>query len=275
MQIIVRGREFLELSTAGDRFFSRKRTTIGRGTPCGCPPLGILASRFRCNCPGSTNFPARNAETRYTIRLNLNAPNTHKCPPTMPGPPTMSTCTRYNRQSQPAARNARDAAATIASCADLPSAAPPTGSVTVPAMPPMPAPLTHGPVSCHEKSAASPIGRPVTRLRCTSRPSFARSRAKTVAKMSQNCPRQNPVTSCQPNILSRGETKFLPQQDQTGQYCAFDTLSIPCPYPISAATQLVLDTLGHFWVHLLSRRAVSWPECATPQTRSWHPPPTV
>ncbi len=191
--------------------------------------------------------PARNAETRYTIRLNLNAPNTHRCPPTMPGPPTMSTCTRYNRQSQPAARNAPDAAATIESCADLPSAAPPTGSGMIPTMPPMPAPLTHGPVSCHEKSAASPIARPVTRLRYTSRPSFAQSRAKTVPKMSQNCPRPNPVTSCQPNILSRGETKFLPKLHQTVRYRAFDTLSIPCPYPISAATQLVLDTFGHIW----------------------------
>ena len=143
VQIIVRGREFLELSTAGDRLFSRKRMTIG--TPCGlfpeyewqlvgAPLVGAL--RWLSLNPDLDAialevlppFPARDAETRYTIRLNLNAPNTHRCPPTMPGPPTMSTCTRYNRQSQPAARNAPDAAATIESCADLPSAAPPTGS---------------------------------------------------------------------------------------------------------------------------------------------------
>ena len=42
------------------RFFSPKRSTIGRGAPCGRPSWAVLASGFRCDCPGRiSNFKKR------------------------------------------------------------------------------------------------------------------------------------------------------------------------------------------------------------------------
>ena len=39
------------LSVAEARFFSRKRLIVGRGAPCGCPLWHIVATIFRCDFP--------------------------------------------------------------------------------------------------------------------------------------------------------------------------------------------------------------------------------
>ena len=48
MQIVVRYRKFSTSLATGGRFLGRKMKTIGRGTPCGCPPplVGALRGLF-------------------------------------------------------------------------------------------------------------------------------------------------------------------------------------------------------------------------------------
>ena len=78
----------------------------------------------------------------------------HNCPPTMPRPPTMSTCSEPSVPILPQANFAPGSVGNNSKCTDLPSVEPPTHSVMTPAMQPMPAPPAPGSVSCHEKHAA-------------------------------------------------------------------------------------------------------------------------
>ena len=180
--------------------------TIRRGAPCGRPSRAILASAFRHDCPEAVPpFPARDSETCYTPRSNLDTPrfdpnplHAHKCPHTMPGPPTMSTCSKSNVQNPPKTQNAPGAAATSQKCADLP----PTGPKMIPAIPPMPAPPTPGSISRNNKNAASPD----SLHSAASAPSFSRSPAATVPKVSTSESRhelssQYPVTRSSKNFF--------------------------------------------------------------------------
>ena len=105
--------------------------------------------------------PARDSETCYnagssqdTPRLDPNALHTHICPPTMPKPPTMSTCSEPNVRILPQANFAPGSVGNNSKCTELPSVAQPTHSVMTPATQPMSAPPAPGSLSCHEKHAA-------------------------------------------------------------------------------------------------------------------------
>ena len=93
-------------------------------------------------------------EQEHNQALDPNALHAHTCPPTMPGPPFMSTCSEPNVRILPQANFAPGIAGNNPKCADLPSAAPPAHTVVTHAMRPMPAPPASGSVSCHEKHAA-------------------------------------------------------------------------------------------------------------------------
>lgn len=152
--------------------------------------------------------PARVSETCYTARLNLNttrldlnAPHSHTCPPTMPRPPAMPTCPELHFRSLPPAHVVPGPAGTSQQCADLPSAAPPTRSGMAPAMPPMPAPPAPGSVSCHEKHATDTV----LRTFCTKTPSFAHFRSKSDRELTATAscyesPCQYPVTKSEEKI---------------------------------------------------------------------------
>ena len=64
VQIIVRSRKFLRSLATGGRFLGRKKKTIGRGAPCGRPSWAIVASEFRCNCPGELLVPLTRSDLR-------------------------------------------------------------------------------------------------------------------------------------------------------------------------------------------------------------------
>ena len=64
VQIIVRSRKFLRSLATGGRFLVLKGMTIGRGAPCGRPSSAILASEFRCNCPGELLVPLTRSDLR-------------------------------------------------------------------------------------------------------------------------------------------------------------------------------------------------------------------
>ena len=99
----------------------------------------------------------------------------HNCPPTMPRPPTMSTCSELNVRTLPPANIAPGAAGTNRQCTTQPSAAPPIRNRTRRAMPPMPALPTRPSISCHEKHATD------TTLRtfCTKTTLFVYYQSKT------------------------------------------------------------------------------------------------
>ena len=241
--------------------------TIRRGAPCGRPSRAILASAFRHDCPEAVPpFPARDSETCYTPRSNLDTPrfdpnplHAHKFPPTMPGPPTMSTCSKSNLQNPPKTQNAPGAAATSQKCADLP----PTGPKMIPAIPPMPAPPTPGSISRNNKNAASPD----SLHSAASAPSFSRSPAATVPKVSTSESRhelssQYPVTRSSKNF-----SKLC----LTVASCAFDTLSIPDFRHFPASFAHTWTLFGQLW----ARQAAFLLTCVASPTRSWTPPPAT
>jgi len=189
------------------------------------------------------------------------------CPPTFPRPPTMSTYSELNVQFLPPANIAPGAAGATRKCTIQLSAAPLTRSRGERAMPPMPAPPTHGSVSCHEKHVTDTV----LRTFCTKTPSFAHSRSKTDRELTATAscyesPCQYPVTRRENNNSKLGPS---------GQNKHFDTLSIPCQYPISEIFAATFVTSGRFWPNSrrLSKRTVwisprknrhdpTWPDLA-------------
>ena len=157
----------------------------------------------------------------------------HNSPPTMPGPPTMSTCSERHVRILPQRTSRR--------------ALPPPASV-----------------SCHEKHATDTI----LRTFCTKTTPFAHFQSKndrepTATASCYESPRQYPVTR---------REKVFSKLGQSGQNSAFDTLSIPCRYPVS---EKIADTLRHIWTLL----GQSWTEsapllriCATLPSRRLTPP---
>ena len=146
----------------------------------------------------------------------------HTCPPTIPGPPTMSTCSEPNVRNQPPANMASGTAAANPKCGHLPTAAPPTRCETKPAMQPMPAPPSPGSVSCHKEPAADTV----LRTSCTNTPSFAHFQSKTDRELTATAscyesPCQYPVTSTK---------EYFSKRDRSGRNRAFrypiDTLPI-------------------------------------------------
>ena len=183
----------------------------------------------------------------------------HTCPPTIPGPPTMSTCSEPNVRNQPPANMASGTAAANPKCGHLPTAAPPPRCETKPAMQPMPAPPSPGSVSCHKEHAADTV----LRTSCLRTPSFAHSQSKTDRELTATAscyesPCQYPVTST--------KEIFQNETDQA-EIEHFDTLSIPCRYSISA---ILAAGLRHVWT-LLGRNwtepAPFLPTCAALPTR--------
>ncbi len=190
----------------------------------------------------------------------------HTCPPTMPRPPTISTSAELNVRNLPPATIAPGTAATNPKCPHLPSAAPPMYCGTNSPMQPLPSLPAPGSVSCHEEHAA------VTVLRtfCTKTTSFAHFQSKTDRELTATAscyesPCRYPVT--------RREKKFS-KLGPSGQNKHFDTLSIPCRYPISVKLAVrsrhIWSRLGHFW----TEPAPSLHTCAPLPTRRRTPPLT-
>ena len=184
----------------------------------------------------------------------------------MPRPPTISTSAELNVRNLPPATIAPGTAATNPKCPHLPSAAPPIYCGTNSPMQPLPSLPAPGSVSCHEEHAA------VTVLRtfCTKTTSFAHFQSKTDRELTATAscyesPCRYPVT--------RREKKFS-KLGPSGQNKHFDTLSIPCRYPISVkfAVRLrhIWSRLGHFW----TEPAPSLHTCAPLRTRRRTPPLT-
>ena len=148
----------------------------------------------------------------------------------------MSTRSELNVRILPPAHIAPGAAATTRQCTTQPSAAPLTLSGikrAMPSMPPLP-PLTS--VSCHEKHATDTI----LRTCCNKTTSFAHFLSKndrelTATASCYESPCQYPVTR---------REKVFSKLGQSGQNSAFDTLSIPCRYPIS---ERFAAGLRHIW----------------------------
>ena len=240
--------------------------------PCSSWPLTTGHYPLHCRNPVPPS-PARVSETCYTARsspntfgLHPNALHAHNCPPTMPRPQTMSTCSDLNVRNLPPAHIAPGAAATTRKCTTHPSAAPPTRSRTRRAIPPMPALPPPVSASCHEKDATVAV----LRTFCTKTTSFAHflfknDREPTAAVSCYESPCPYPVTR---------RPKNFSKLDQTGQNKQFDTLSIPCRYPISqkfAATLRHNTTLlGQLWTD----SAAYLTACAASPTRRLTPPPT-
>ena len=187
----------------------------------------------------------------------------HNCPPTMPRPPTMSTSPELNVRILPPAHIAPGAAGTNRQCTTLQSAAPPTRSGTRRAMPPMPALPPPASVSCHEKHATDTI----LRTFCTKTTPFAHFQSKndrepTATASCYESPRQYPVTR---------REKVFSKLGQSGQNSAFDTLSIPCRYPVS---EKIAAGLRHIRTLLGQYRTESAPflhTCAALPTRRLMP----
>ena len=183
----------------------------------------------------------------------------HNCPPTLPWAPTMSTCSECHVRILPSAHIAPGAAAATRQCTTLQSAAPPTRSGTRRAMPPMPALPPPASVSCHEKHATDTI----LRTLCTKTTSFAHFQSKsdrepTATVSCYESPCQYPVTKKEKNLSKLG---------QSGQNEHFDTLSIPCRYPVSEKSAA---GLRHNWTLSAQFWTASAPllrTCATLPTR--------
>ena len=167
----------------------------------------------------------------------------HNCPPTLPRPPAMSTCPELNVRTLPPANIAPGAAATNRQCTTRPSAAPPIRSRTRRGLPPMPALQPPASVSCHEEHATDTI----LRTFCTKTTSFAHFQSKndrelTAAASCYESPCQYPVTR---------REKVFSKLGLSGQNSAFDTLSIPCRYPVSekiaAGMRQNWTLFGQFW----------------------------
>ena len=136
----------------------------------------------------------------------------------------MSTCSEPNVRILPQATFAPGSVGNNSKCAELPSAAPPTHTVMTPAMQPMSAPPAPGSVSCHEKHAAVVVLRTFgtqNDIFCAFLRQNGRERPTSVSCHESPC--QYPVTRRPTNFSKLG---------QTGQNKQFDTLSIPCRYPI-------------------------------------------
>ena len=240
--------------------------------PCSSWPLTTGHYPLHCRNPVPPS-PASVSETCYTARsspntfgLHPNALHAHNCPPTMPRPQTMSTCSDLNVRNLPPAHIAPGAAATTRKCTTHPSAAPPTRSRTRRAIPPMPALPPPVSASCHEKDATVAV----LRTFCTKTTSFAHflfknDRELTATASCYESPCRYPVT--------RREKKFS-KLGPSGQNKHFDTLSIPCRYPISVKLAVrsrhIWSRLGHFW----TEPAPSLHTCAPLPTRRRTPPLT-
>jgi len=166
----------------------------------------------------------------------------------------MSTRSELNVRNLPLANIAPGAAATNRKCSYLLSAAPPTRSGTKPAMQPMPSPPAPGSVSCHEKHVTDTV----LRTFCTRTSSFcalsalechhfAHFQSKTDRELTATAschesPCPYPVTRTKENFQS---------QALLGKSIQFDTLSIPCRYPISekfaAGLRHIWTLLAQYW----------------------------
>ena len=152
----------------------------------------------------------------------------------------MPTCSELNVRNLPQANIAPGSAGTHRKCTALPSAAPPTRSGTVPAMPPMPAPPSPGSVSCHEKHATDTI----LRTFCTNTTSFAYFQSKsdrepTATASCYESPCKCPVTKSEEKIHKSGHNR--------AQLCIrypIDTLPIPDFRKIPSHFTTHMDALG-------------------------------
>ena len=176
----------------------------------------------------------------------------HNCPPTLPSPPTMPTHSERHVLTLSPSHIAPGLAATSPKCTTRP---------------PMPAPPPPASVSCYEKHET------VTALRtfCAKTTFFAHFLSKNDRELTATAscyerPCQYPVT--------RREKAFFKKLDQSGQNSAFDTLSIPCRYPVS---EKLAAPLRHIRTPLGQCRTESAPllrTCAALQTRRPAPPLT-
>ena len=191
-----------------------------------------------------------------------------------------TTCSQLNVRILPQAYIAHGPAGTNQKCADLPPAAHTIRNGWKPALPPMETGF-----AAHDTFFFFPLRRrhparyPVTRsvqqslicvlpaLRTTY---FARLYDKNGHEMPTfvSCyesPCHYPVTRSKKNFS---------KLDQSGQNMHFDTLSIPCRYPIS---QEFAATLRHTWTFLglfWTESAAFWHTCAALPTRRLTPPLT-
>ena len=164
----------------------------------------------------------------------------HNCPPTMPRPPTMSTCSEPNVRILPQANFAPGSAGNNSKCTDLPSAASPTHSVMTPAMQPMPAPPAPGSVSCHEKHAAVAVLRTFgTRTKYFARFYDKNGREMPTSVSCYESPCQYPVTRSEEKILKTG----LNWSQQRIRY-PIDALPIPDFPKIHSHFTSQYDALG-------------------------------
>ena len=137
----------------------------------------------------------------------------------------MSTCSEPIVPILPQANFAPGSAGHDSKCTEPPSAAPPTHTVMTPAIRPMAAP-PHPVLYPVTKSRQLSLFCALSALKTTS---FARfhdknDRKPTAAVSCYESPCRYPVTKRPKNFSKLG---------QTGQNKQFDTLSIPCRYPIS------------------------------------------
>ena len=221
--------------------------------PIGSSPLATgrwQLSTIHCSPESAPNAPCKSLRNVLYCKVeserNQAPPErtaSHNCPPTLPKPPAMSTCSELNVRTLPPANIAPGAAGTNRQCTTLQSAAPPTRSRTRRAMPPMPALPPPASVSCHEKHATDTI----LRTFCTKTTPFAHFQSKndrepTATASCYESPRQYPVTR---------REKVFSKLGQSGQNSAFDTLSIPCRYPVSkkiaAGLRHIRTLLSQFW----------------------------
>ena len=191
--------------------------------------------------------PARNSETCYTARsspnttgLDPNARHVHNCPPTIPRPPAMSTCSKMNVRILAQANFAPGIAGNNPKCADLPSAAPPAHTVMTHAMRLMPAPPASGFVSCHEKHSAVAV----LRNSCTQNDIFCAFSGQTPTRNAdiRILLRESMSISCHENTKKFLKVRLI-GLEQAIRY-PIDTLSIPDFRRIRSHFTTQYDTLG-------------------------------
>ena len=182
----------------------------------------------------------------------------------MSRPPAMSTRSKPNVPSLAPTHITKGPFYTNLQCADPSPAEPPIYSRVTPALPRMPLPPPPGSVSCHKEHTTATV----LRTFCTKMTSLAHSLSKsdrelTVTASCYEGPSQHPVTR---------REQFLSKLGQSGQNSAFDTLSIPCQYPVS---EKLAAGLRHTWTLQGQFRPESAPflrTCAAAPSRRLTPP---
>ena len=182
----------------------------------------------------------------------------------MSRPPAMSTRSKPNVRSLAPTHITKGPFYTNLQFADPSPAAPHIYSRVTPAMPPMPLPSPPASVSCHKDHAIATVLR-VFCIRTTSLAHYL-SKSDRVLTATASCyesPSQHPVTR---------RAKFFSKLGQSGQNSAFDTLSIPCRYPVS---EKLAAGLRHTWTLQGQFRPESAPflrTCAATPSKRLTPP---